>query len=175
MKPQVTSSEIVHENPWYRIRHDTLQYPDRTGHYYVAETPKTALVIAQRGDQILMVSQYRYTMDKDSLEFPSGTIKSGETLEEAAKRELREETGFEATTLQFEGSFYSLNGFANNHVHVFFTNELSQAGAAELDPEEQGLQAEWIKTADLTTLIKDQTIQDGETMAAWMLHLSAEI
>lgn len=175
MRPQVTASEIVHENPWYRIRHDTLQYSDRTGHYYVAETPKTALVIALRGEEVLMVTQYRYTMDKESLEFPSGTIKPGETLEDAAKRELQEETGFTANHLRFEGSFYSLNGFANNHVHVFVTDELGQAGVAELDPEEQGLHAKWIKITDLRTLIKDQRIQDGETMAAWMLHLSATI
>lgn len=174
IRPQLLSREIVHKNPWYQIRHDTLQYPDRVGHYYVAETPKTALVIAQRDDAVLMVMQYRYTMEKDSLEFPSGTTKPGENIEDAARRELKEETGFETQTLRFLGSFYSLNGFANNHVHVFYTNDLSTEGKASLEDSEIDLHTHWTKITDLPRLMLNQTIQDGESLAAWVLVLAEQ-
>ncbi len=174
IRPSLISREIVHKNPWYQVRHDTLQYPDHVGHYYVTETPKTVLIIAKQGDAVLLVTQYRYTMEKDSLEFPSGTIKPGETVENAARRELREETGFEATHLKMLGSFYSLNGFANNHVHVFYTNALRNKGKTHLDDSEQDLRIRWTKITDLPTLMLDQTIQDGESMAAWMLVLAEQ-
>ena len=168
MKPTVTSSEIAHQNPYYRIRHDTLQYPDRVGHYYVAESGPAALIIVIRDEQVLMVKQYRHTMERDSLEFPCGTMKPGETLEDTARRELEEEGALTAARLIPLGTFYSLNGFANNRVYPFLAEGLSPA-KQHLDEEEAGLEAVWVPLSDLPRLTQAGEIQDGETLAAWTL------
>lgn len=168
MIPDLISTEITHENPYYRIRHDTLQYPDRIGHYYVAESQPAALTIAFRDEQVLMVTQYRHTMGKDSIEFPCGSCKAGETLAQAAQRELQEEGGIVAGRVTELGSFYSLNGFCNNKVHVFQAEGLTDV-ARHLDEEEAGLKTHWVPLSDLARLIKAGTIQDGESLAAWTI------
>lgn len=47
--------------------------------------------------------------------------------------------------------------------------------ARELDPEEQGLRVQWIPPSKLASFFKDQTIKDGETMTAWLLHLTHQV
>ena len=74
------------------------------GDYIIMEAPDWAIVVAEHNDNFLMVKQWRHGEAGLSIEFPGGVIDKGETPEQAARRELEEETGFIAGRITKLGS-----------------------------------------------------------------------
>lgn len=94
---ETLSSEYIIKRPWLTARRDKLQMPN--GHicdeWYVLEYPQWVNVIAITIDgQIIMERQYRHGLKRFAWEIPAGVVEQNETPEQAAKRELLEETGF---------------------------------------------------------------------------------
>ncbi|MGI6491035.1 MAG: NUDIX hydrolase [Peptococcaceae bacterium] len=87
-----------------------------------------SVVPLTRDDQLLMIRQYRNAVGSLLLEMPAGRIEPGENPAEAARRELREETGYEAEQLTRLLSFFPAPGFCDMLVHVFLATELTFLG-----------------------------------------------
>ncbi len=172
-RPYVHFSEIVHENRWFRIRHDGITWPNGSpGDYFVLSPPVGGcLVIAEHDHQILIVEQYRHTIQGSSIEFPKGGINLNELPKEAADRELLEETGLRAGSLTQIGTVQELVGAANYPIHIFVTNDLRTGLiGAERDETEFDLTARWVPVEELRMLIRKNWIQDSATLAAWTLY-----
>jgi 8-oxo-dGTP pyrophosphatase MutT (NUDIX family) len=92
------SSKYIHKGKWATLRVDTCEMPNGTivDDYYVLEydTWVNAVAITDEG-KILMVKQYRHAADIVSLEIPGGVVDEGENPQEALRRELLEETGYQ--------------------------------------------------------------------------------
>ena len=86
--------------------------------------------------QIILERQYRYPVDRVLTELPAGKLdfKDEDPLE-AAKRELREETGFRAAEWIFLGDFYPAAAYSDEHIRMYLARRLSQ-GERDLDPDE---------------------------------------
>lgn len=106
------------------------------GDYIIMDAPDWVIVIPENDEKFLMVKQWRHGEKKLSIEFPGGVIDKGETPEEAALRELQEETGFKAGKLTKIGSVNPNPALFNNHVHVFLAEELIATGTQNLDHDE---------------------------------------
>lgn len=106
------------------------------GDYIVNECPDWVIVIAEKDDCFLMVKQFRHGEQKLSIEFPGGVIDAGETPEQAAVRELKEETGATAKELVHLGSMNPNPALFANHFHVYLATGLSFTGMQELDHDE---------------------------------------
>lgn len=106
------------------------------GDYIVMDAPDWVIVIAEKDDKFLMVKQWRHGENKLSVEFPGGVIDKGEAPEEAAKRELEEETGFKAGKLIKLGSANPNPALFSNHFHVFLATDLIPTGKQQLDDDE---------------------------------------
>ena len=94
------SRRSVYENPWLEVFHDEVLRPDGSpGIYGVVHLRNAAVGVVPLDDagRVLLVGQHRYTLDAYSWEIPEGGVPAGEDRLEGAKRELREETGFEAS------------------------------------------------------------------------------
>jgi 8-oxo-dGTP pyrophosphatase MutT (NUDIX family) len=118
----IDSREIVFSCNWF----DLVAKNTRNAHppYYVVESPDCVLVLAKtREEKILLVRQYRMTIEEETLEFPSGHIEEGETPEQAARRELMEETGYFAGKIELLGVVATDTGRLGNRLWCYFAQD----------------------------------------------------
>ncbi|WP_278255699.1 NUDIX hydrolase [Nocardioides convexus] len=128
---QRRSTRTAYENPWIRVREDEVVRPDGSeGIYGVVEVrhPAVFVVPLTEDDEVVLVEVDRYTTgDRSSLEVPAGGTEGQEPLE-AARRELREETGLAAAHWQEIGRTQALVGVADAPQVVYLARGLSYAG-----------------------------------------------
>ena len=163
------SSKTLFKNPWWTYKVDTYDIPGRiSGEYHFVHTEGASMVIPVRDDgKIILVNQYRYLCNRESIEFPCGGVKQGRTYEEMAMLELEEETGYHADRLERIAEFNPYNGVTNEICAVFLGRKLSARAARPDDTEEFEIVA--CTRSDLEDMISHGTIWDGMTLAAWAL------
>ena len=97
----VKVSEVEYETGWYEGGYDLVEQPDGTEKkYYWADLPPAVVVVAIDEGDVIFVEQYRPTIRETCLELPAGIVEDGEDYADAARRELAEETGFRAETVE---------------------------------------------------------------------------
>ena len=166
------STEILHKNPWWEYRRDEYLHPDDSkGEFFHVHTPGAAFVVPEFADgKLLMLRQFRYLNQRESLEFVGGGVKSGHSHEETASEELLEEGGFLAGELIPIGWFNPMNGASDEECYVFVARGLT---ALEARPDvSEEFEPVTISTADLDILIANGEIWDGMTLAAYSLYLA---
>jgi ADP-ribose pyrophosphatase len=136
---ELLSSNVLVEAP-KRFTHDVLRMPDGEviDWYYVDTTPSVMIVPITDAGNVILVRQYRYNLKRDTLELPAGVADRGERIEDAALRELQEETGYVLPAggeLKPLGHFYSLPSETNKYVHFFLAMGVRNAGSASGDTE----------------------------------------
>lgn len=115
----------------------TTESPAGTaGNYIVMDAPDWVIVIPEIDGNFLMVEQWRHGAQKLSIEFPGGVIDKNETPEEAALRELKEETGYEPKKMTYLGSASPNPALMRNTVYFFAAEQLSKTGTQHLDTDE---------------------------------------
>jgi ADP-ribose pyrophosphatase len=113
-------------------------------------------------DEILFVEQYRDAVGATLLELPAGLVDPHEDHAVTARRELREETGYEADTLRYLGHFFTSPGFTDEQLHLYLATDLRRV-ADVLDPDEiQRWRA--IPRADVMQMITQGTLVDGKSI-----------
>ncbi|EKE07668.1 MAG: hypothetical protein ACD_18C00016G0002, partial [uncultured bacterium] len=122
------SEETLHENPWWKYKHDTYEKPNgQVGDYFYGETPGMSMIVPVLPDgRIVLTLQHRYLEDKQSIEFPGGGIKGEQSPIEAAKEELFDETGFVVGDIVKVGVFVALNGLIKDTSHIFIAHVTNQ-------------------------------------------------
>jgi ADP-ribose pyrophosphatase len=83
-------------------------------------------VVPVIGDHVLLVKQFRISIGRDIIEIPAGRIDNGERPETSARRELKEELGYEAGQLMQGASYFSSVGFLDEIVHIFLASDLTR-------------------------------------------------
>lgn len=133
------SSRRLIERWWMTLRVDRVQLPHGPvlDEYHVVEYPDWACVLALTlGGEAILVEQYRYGIDRLSLECPAGAIDRGEDALEAAKRELLEETGYEAESWTSLGTLAIEPTRHTNYGHLFVAHDVRRVTTPSLDESE---------------------------------------
>lgn len=169
-KWQIDSREIIHRNPWYNYVHDK----GRTDHgrdydYYYVQKDFSAGVICLDDGHMIMVNQYRYLTNRNSLEIPGGGSYEQTTPEELVKRELMEETGYEAGSLQKIGEFDVANGHSSDIAHIYLARQCKKTGKQDLDDTELGMKVVLIPVEEVYGMVQEGRITDSFTLAALFL------
>lgn len=161
------SRTIRAQNPWWTYRVETYELP--TGgksQYHSVHTNGSSMVIPVLPDgRLLLVNQYRALVDRESVEFPCGSVKSGSSHEETAWHELAEETGYSADRLFQIGEFNPYNGVTDEMCRVYLARDLKYVGSNPDETEE--FELIHFSPEELGKRIEDGTIWDGMTIAAW--------
>lgn len=165
------SSKIVYRNRWLRLREDHVVRPDgKPGIYSVVEGKPFVCIVPKIGNMFYMVDQYRYPIQKQSIEFPMGGIESGESIEQALHRELQEESGLKSSQFTYLGFHYSANGHDTTGGHIYLAENCLEI-AKKPEGSELDMVTQKFDEATLKKLIKDGTITDGPTVSAFCLYL----
>lgn len=162
-------SSYVFENPWYKVRQDKVIRPDgKEGTYNVVEKGPSVFVIAvTTSKEILLVNLFRYTTGHEGWEVPCGGVNPDEPLLDAAKRELKEETGCISDNWQGLGAFDSMNGITNGVSHVFIAKNLTWTD--ENEQAEEGItKLKAFSLVEIFDLIHNNIMNDGLSIAALM-------
>lgn len=167
MKPLRT--EVAFRTPWFDLRAKTMREGEPP--YYSLHLPGYTTAIALTADRrVVMVRQYRPAVERYTLELPSGLVDPGETPEQAMRRELLEETGYEAGELAPLGSMIPDTGRLETRIWNFFAPEVKPA--AGRDPEE-GIEVCLFPLPELAAMIVTGEFDHALHVAAFLPALLA--
>jgi len=134
---KILKSELAFNGDFIKVRKDTISLPNgKTMTYEYVDRIEAVAIFPILKDSILLIKQYRHPLRKFSYDLPAGSLSIGkETPEEEAKRELKEETGYDAKNLYHLGKYNHAPGCLNSVVHLFAAKNLTK-GNQHLDPTE---------------------------------------
>ena len=150
---------------------DTMLVPNgNVAKWDFIDNKGAAEVVAVRGDgKILMVRQYRNALERETLEIPAGGLKGREEpTEEAAMRELQEETGYSCSRLELLNSIYTTVAFCNEKIDIYLARELRE-GSQHLD-EDEFIRVEAYSVEELLEKIFRCEIQDSKTVCGILTY-----
>jgi 8-oxo-dGTP pyrophosphatase MutT (NUDIX family) len=137
---KVLSREYLAREPWYTVRVDRVQLP--SGHvipkYWINEYPPWVNVVALTDrDEVVLIRQYRHGIEKVSYELPAGTTDPHDkSLEEAARRELLEETGYGGGRWSLLATLSANPALQNNLTYTFLVEGATALGSAAPESSE---------------------------------------
>lgn len=169
---ELIRSEPLVNGRAFKVRRDTLRTPDgRETRLEIVDHGGSVVVIPlDKDNNILFVRQYRHAAKADLLELPAGTRDGEEPHEECAAREVREETGMAAGSLQKLGAFYLAPGYSTEFMAVFLATELRDDPLQADDDE--FLQLERIPAKQALEMAEQGELQDAKTLAGLLLARS---
>jgi ADP-ribose pyrophosphatase len=121
-------SELILDTRFFKTRKDIVELPngERKEWTYWDSKDSVMVIGMDKGKKLVMIRQYRYLVDDEVIEFPSGGIKDKENIEDAARREFEEESGFRCKELIKISSVYETYGQLNRQIHIFFAPEVEK-------------------------------------------------
>jgi ADP-ribose pyrophosphatase len=166
---ELLKSEVLLKGRVFAIRRDYLRTPDgRETKLEIIEHGGSVVVIpVDENGNMLLVRQYRHATGGDLLELPAGTLDEDEDPEVCAAREIREETGMAAGSLEKLGEFYLAPGYSDEFMIVYLATELSDSPLDADDDE--FLSLETVPIAEAIQMAERGQIPDAKSLAALFL------
>lgn len=170
-KPWKTlSSREVYKNPWTRVREDIAEMPNgKTTIYGIVECGQCVGVLPfVDDDHVVMVRQYRYVFDENQRwEMPTGGVKPGESLEDAARRECCEEVGYDVAELEKVSTYFTSKSIVQEIAHLYLGRGLTQTQA--VPDETEFLEVAIFPFDQVYQMVVDSEIRDSMTVIAVLL------
>ena len=162
-KWKILESEYVSRRPWLTARRDKVELPDGriNDEYYVLEYPVWVNVIAiDKEGKYVMVRQYRHGIGDVFTELVAGVAEPGETPEQAARRELAEETGYVGGEWELNTVLSANPGSHNNLSYSFIARGVERRVDCHLDATED-LEVLRLDEDELYDLIASDTMKQA--------------
>jgi len=169
MKTETIQSQTIVKGRVFDVRQDQVRLPNgQVIQLEIVDHPgAVVLVPVDESGNIWLIEQYRHAAGVDLLELPAGVAEAGEVTEDGAHRELREEIGMSASTLQRIGEFYLAPGYSTENLVIFLATGLRP------DPltgdEDEFIQVKPTPIAQVFALVESGQIRDAKTLAALLL------
>lgn len=165
------SSRIAWSCPWYRVREDKILLPNGSeGVYNVVEHPGAVWVVpVTAAGQVVLLRHFRYTVDEWCWEVPAGSLRAGQSPEDAAREELAQEVGGLAADWRYIGPFYSSNGISDEQGHIFLALDVTLTAPAH-EPAEV-IEIHHRPLAEALRMAQANEISDGPSALALLLSV----
>jgi 8-oxo-dGTP pyrophosphatase MutT (NUDIX family) len=166
---QQLSTRVAYQNKWIRVDEDIVRVPN--GHETIYGVVRCADAVGVLpfvdDDHVLLVQQYRYVAGHPTWEMPTGGRGAGETLEDAARRELAEEAGFAAGGLTYLTRYHTSKSVVDEAAYLYVASDLTP-GSQEADPTELFRRQVW-HFDDVVQMVHRAEITDSMTVIAVLL------
>jgi len=166
---RIIDSQTLYEGSIIKFSVNTVVLANgSTSKREIVGTPgAVAIVPITEAGQVRLVRQYRAGISDFSLEIPAGTLEVGETTDEAAPRELAEETGDRAKSWQLLTSTFTSPGICDEVIHIYLATGLT-GGQNHLDPDEF-IDVVTLPLAQAVEMVNAGEIRDAKTIVGLLL------
>ena len=166
---ETTGSKTAYRCPGFDVRRDDVVLPDGTptSYHFVEEGDAVVVLPFLPGEEeVVLVEEWRQPVGRVNRGLPAGGVEGGDDdLERAARRELREETGYEAETLTHLCTTEPVNGIADSVHHTFIAHGCEPTATQELDDNES-IRSVTVDYAELLDAVRAGDIRDGRAALA---------
>ena len=164
--------ELVAKGAIIDYYQDTMQIPNGNIAKWDLIDHKGAVVAVREDGKLLMVRQYRNALERETLEIPAGGLNGREEpTDQAAMRELQEETGYHTDHVELLTSIYTTVAFCNEKIDIYLALDLKDRGSQHLD-EDEFINVEAYSVEELKQMIYDCKIQDAKTICGILTYAS---
>ncbi|OPJ56963.1 NUDIX hydrolase [Alkalithermobacter paradoxus] len=169
LEEKTLSSEKIYNGKIINLRIDTVELPD---HKYqkreIVEHPgAVAILPITDNNEIIMIKQYRKTVEEVLWELPAGKLEVGEDPKKCAIRELKEETGYSAQKIELLNIFYTSPGFSDEKMYLYLAKELNEGNPTP--DEDEYVEIYKVKIEEALKMIEDGKIKDSKTIVGILL------
>ncbi|ELZ79578.1 NUDIX hydrolase [Haloferax larsenii] len=168
---ETTDTRIDYTCPGFDIRMDDVRLPDgtETDFHYVDEPPAVVILPFTADGDVVVIDEWRQAVERTNRGLPAGGTEAGDDdYEAAAHRELTEETGYVAETMEPLVTVEPANGIANSVFHYFVARGCEKQEAQRLDFNES-IRPTTVAYDELLQSVRDGDVRDGRT-ALGVLH-----
>jgi ADP-ribose pyrophosphatase len=163
------SSERLYTGRIINLDRDTVRFPDgSTGQLEMVRHPGASAVVPFLDDprdpdpRVLLIRQFRHAADNFIWEIPAGRLDPGEAPEACARRELEEETGMRARTIEWLTTIYTTPGFTDERIHLYAALNLTE-GETSYDTDEF-IERVAMPASRALAMVRDGEITDAKTI-----------
>ncbi|MFC6903701.1 NUDIX hydrolase [Halalkalicoccus tibetensis] len=162
---ETLDEDVAYTCPGFDVIHEDVRLPDgtETDFDYASEPPAAVILPFTPEGEVVLIEEWRQAVKRVNRGLPAGSIEPGEDREAAARRELAEETGYEAGEMEFLATIELANGLLDAVHHYFVAHDCEPTGEQELDFNESIR----VGTADWEALVEDVKngeLRDGRTV-----------
>ncbi|MCX6809737.1 MAG: NUDIX hydrolase [Candidatus Berkelbacteria bacterium] len=165
-------TERVFDHKYFKVNKDLVELPDgrKIDWLYWDSADSAMIVPITPSGKLIMIRQFRYLPNQIALEFPSGHGNPNESIEECAKRELAEETGYECIGLIKLGEFFETMGQLNRKIHMFIgKNAVKIPGPVVSSDPNENIEIVQIKLDEAVKMVNEKKIISIGTSLAILL------
>jgi ADP-ribose pyrophosphatase len=172
----ISSTELI-RTPIFHVTMDRALDPDgfEIKRAIVQHEGSAVVMPVDEKNRVLLVRQYRLPARRYLWELPAGRVDPGESVLQAAKRELREETGYRARSFKKLAEFYPSPGFLAEKMTIYLATGLS---AGEHSPmEDERIEMQWFTPREIDEMIASRKILDAKTnigFLRWQRYMRAK-
>jgi ADP-ribose diphosphatase len=171
-KARIVKSAVVFRGKVFGVRRDLVEEPGgtRATREVITHAGSVVVLPVLPDGKIVMIRQYRHAARQYLWELVAGRIDEGETVKEAAARELKEETGYRAKRLTEFLDVFPSPGFLEERMHILLAEGVT-AGKAEPEADEKIISRAF-KVEELKRMMKSGKLRDGKSIAGILYYLT---
>ena len=161
---ETLDTKIDYECPGFEVRRDDVRLPDstETDYHYVDESPAVVILPLTPDGDVVVIEEWRQAVDRINRGLPAGSMEADEDHLVAARRELREETGYEASRMEHLLTAEPSNGIANSVHHHIVAYGCEPTAEQELDDNES-IRVDVVDYDNYLDRVVDDELDDGRS------------
>jgi ADP-ribose pyrophosphatase len=169
--PQLLKQRLVYQGRKFNFEVNSLRLPNKSeGDWECIRHPGGALAVPVTSDgKLVLVRQYRFTIQGRLLEFPAGTVERHEDPADTIKRELEEETGYRAHKWQQLGEFAVAPGYSDEFIYAFLAQDLEKLKAPPSQDADEDMETVLMTPQELEQGILDGEPVDSKSISSFFL------